>query len=408
MNDDELRDALRGEVPPPAAGYWDRIDAMLEAAAGGQQSGSKASSGEMETPGEVIRLTDMNEQQPTPAKSTLLAAAALVAVVGVGAVAFAVTGNDSDPNVLLVSDDSSAPIDSEAPPPATDLVDTVLTEVTVPDPSIPSTASPTTTDDTTTTSSTSIAPAPLPLVTPETLQGEWREVDGSEITADDCRQGPDAAENFGRVLTVRESGFSIFETGGILLEVHEVSATRLDATYDTTSGDTPTQERLIFDAPGDGSVLSLSSVDGSGPTVQYARCPDPSTATPEPSDTTAPTTDAALPMSFPDSMLGAWRESDAETVTAAECRVDAYSYDNYGFTMEVRNGGFVYFEFGGDIIEVFERTDTRIDALFVTNFVGDESVEEERRTFELQENGTSLIVTSGVDGVPSRYLPCPA
>ncbi len=399
MNDDELRDALRHDVPRPGAGYWDRIDATLDAAADGVPTSSEDSSGEMEIPGEVIRLTDMNEQQPTSLNSSraLLAAAAVIAVIGVGAVAFAVTDRDSDPTELLVSDDSTAPLDSEAPTPATDPVPTaatVLTEVSAP----AATAPPVTETTTTSTTSTSItvAPAPLPLVMPDQLRGTWRETDVSPITFDDCRIESGFERNFDRVITIRDDGFSLFETGGSLVEVHDVDATQIDATFDTTFADTPTQERLTFEVVEDATVLVRSRADEPGET-RFVRCPQAPADTP----------DAALPLSFPDSMRGDWRESDAASVTADECREVGGFEENFGRVLRIRESDFSFFESGGDLIEVSERDDARFAALFDTTFVDTPS--EAEYSFDLQDDGTVLMVQStDLDENLQRYVRCPS
>jgi hypothetical protein len=124
----------------------------------------------------------------------------------------------------------------------------------------------------------------LPSSFPESLQGVWGEITGGSPTSDECRYDVNSFDNFGKVLTIRADGFDLFELGGRPLEVHERGENRFVATFDTTYGDTPTQDRLAFSV--DGGVLTLSGGErlvGSSD-VSYAACPK---------TTTAPVQDAA-------------------------------------------------------------------------------------------------------------------
>jgi hypothetical protein len=117
---------------------------------------------------------------------------------------------------------------------------------------------------------TTVPPA---LTIPEPVRGIWRESgQGTSVSVDDCRQESGFEKNFGKVLTIDADHFTYFESGGRLIEVHEHDESRIDATYDTTYADTPTKERLIFDAQNDGTVLIVRDSDRPGP-IRYLRCP---------------------------------------------------------------------------------------------------------------------------------------
>ncbi|MEM9134995.1 MAG: hypothetical protein AAF962_14565 [Actinomycetota bacterium] len=129
-HDDELGAFLRSEVPEPGAGYWDGIDAMLrrvederaddaapfEAAPSAPETGepgltavppvTEESLGRVHTDENVIRLTDMTTNTTgLPARNRgnvlVLAAAALIAVLGLGAIFTILSG---DPSTTIDAD----------------------------------------------------------------------------------------------------------------------------------------------------------------------------------------------------------------------------------------------------------------------------------------------------------------
>lgn len=109
---------------------------------------------------------------------------------------------------------------------------------------------------------------------PAALRGQWREDDlGRAPTREDCNQTSSTNRNFGKVLTVREDGYSLFETGGRIMEVHSRTDTMIDATFDTTYADTPTRARRDF-ALQPGGTLAVNDDDGDGrlSVTQYRRC----------------------------------------------------------------------------------------------------------------------------------------
>jgi hypothetical protein len=114
--------------------------------------------------------------------------------------------------------------------------------------------------------------APPALAIPEPIRGVWRESEAASVSLDDCRQTEGFEQNFDKVLTIDADRFSYFESGGRLIEVNEQDESRIDATFDTTYADTPTEARVTLDAQDDGAVLIVRSDDRPGP-LRYVRCP---------------------------------------------------------------------------------------------------------------------------------------
>ena len=117
--------------------------------------------------------------------------------------------------------------------------------------------------------------ADLPLRMPLLLRGAWRADDLDRApTGDDCNQTAASNRNFGKVLTIREDGYNLFEDGGRLITVHARSNDMIDATFDTTYADTPTQARIAFTA-GPADRLKLTGKDASAQVSAraYRRCP---------------------------------------------------------------------------------------------------------------------------------------
>ncbi len=122
---------------------------------------------------------------------------------------------------------------------------------------------------------------------PEAMRGTWRRVsdeeeaqaleNDQELLVERCLRT--ATPNFGRVVEIREDGFTVFEEGGRLLEVHERSEDSLRATYDTTYADTPAQAQYVFVLKNDGSRLVSTLKEGSGSMgsgdTLHVRCPKP-------------------------------------------------------------------------------------------------------------------------------------
>ncbi len=109
---------------------------------------------------------------------------------------------------------------------------------------------------------------------PEALHGQWRKDDlDRQPTREDCNQTSQSNINFGKVLTVNATGYSLFEDGGRIIDVHGRTANRIEATFDTTYADTPTRARKAFVLRPNGSLV-VDSDEGNGqpaPTA-YLRC----------------------------------------------------------------------------------------------------------------------------------------
>ncbi|MEL6893342.1 MAG: LppP/LprE family lipoprotein [Actinomycetota bacterium] len=134
-----------------------------------------------------------------------------------------------------------------------------------------------------------------------------------------------------------------------------------------------------------------------------APAPEP---TPSDGDTTSvapPADEAPLDVSFPESMLGAWRVSDSAEVSAQEC--DQSVIENAGNVIVINDDGFSLFESGGGLVKVLGRTDTRIEATVETAYA--DEVEQSRMAFELVDDGTAILVDGLSSVEPIRYVQCP-
>lgn len=111
---------------------------------------------------------------------------------------------------------------------------------------------------------------------PEALRGDWHKADlGRAPTAEDCDPRLRGTIDWDRLITVRDGGYSYFETGGRIMEVHNRTDTMIDATFDTTYADTPTSERRDFALQDDGSMaINLDDGDGTMNVVEYLPCPE--------------------------------------------------------------------------------------------------------------------------------------
>ena len=109
---------------------------------------------------------------------------------------------------------------------------------------------------------------------PTSLRGEWREDDlGRTPTLEDCNQTSPTNRNFGKVLTVRPEGYNLFESAGIIMQIHDRSRNMIDATFDTTYADISTQARREFALRSNGTLLVNDDADGRLSVTRYVRCP---------------------------------------------------------------------------------------------------------------------------------------
>ncbi|MCR2832830.1 hypothetical protein [Parerythrobacter lacustris] len=107
---------------------------------------------------------------------------------------------------------------------------------------------------------------------PNAMRGKWRETDGPAPTAAQC--DGTAGGNIGKVMEVREKRFSIFETGGTMLDVSQREDGLIRAQFDTTYADTPTRDELTFSVDPVALTLTVTNHDaGEQRTTAYKRCP---------------------------------------------------------------------------------------------------------------------------------------
>lgn len=110
---------------------------------------------------------------------------------------------------------------------------------------------------------------------PAAMYGRWhQDTLGQAPTAADCDPESDATRDYDRLITVRETGYGYFETGGRIMEVHDRSDRMIDATFDTTYADTPTQARKDFSLQANGSLVVQDKGGQESETIRYQRCPE--------------------------------------------------------------------------------------------------------------------------------------
>ena len=107
---------------------------------------------------------------------------------------------------------------------------------------------------------------------PVAIRGKWRETDGAAVTRAQCDGYQQ--ENMGKVLTVREDGYSYFETGGRFISVSEREPGSLRAVFDTTYADEPTRDELEFSVDPVAKTLTVRNFDTDERSIRtYRRCP---------------------------------------------------------------------------------------------------------------------------------------
>ena len=125
------------------------------------------------------------------------------------------------------------------------------------------------------TATRTAAPNTFARTMPQGLRGDWHKDDlGRAPTKEDCDPRLRGTIDWDRLITVRDNGYSYFETGGRIMEVHNRTDTMIDATFDTTYADDPTSERRDFILQPDGT-MAINNDDGDGilDVTQYRRCP---------------------------------------------------------------------------------------------------------------------------------------
>ena len=107
---------------------------------------------------------------------------------------------------------------------------------------------------------------------PAAIRGKWRATDGAAVTESQCDGYQQ--ENIGKVLTVREDGYSFFETGGKFISVSDRAPGHIRAVFDTTYADEPTRDELEFSVDPVAKTLTVRNFDtGERSTTTYRRCP---------------------------------------------------------------------------------------------------------------------------------------
>lgn len=110
---------------------------------------------------------------------------------------------------------------------------------------------------------------------PAAMYGRWhQDTLGRAPTAVDCDPESDATRDYDRLITVSETGYGYFETGGRIMEVHDRNDRMIDATFDTTYADTPTQARKDFSLQANGSLVVQDDSGEESETIRYQRCPE--------------------------------------------------------------------------------------------------------------------------------------
>ena len=107
---------------------------------------------------------------------------------------------------------------------------------------------------------------------PAAIRGKWRATDGDAVTKAQCDGYQQ--ENIGKVLTIREDGYSFFETGGKFISVSDRAPGHIRAVFDTTYADEPTRDELEFSVDPVAKTLTVRNFDtGERSTTTYRRCP---------------------------------------------------------------------------------------------------------------------------------------
>jgi len=144
--------------------------------------------------------------------------------------------------------------------------------------------------------------------------------------------------------------------------------------------------------------------------IDYAEAQQKNTASIDAPETPLPagaTSASASAVNIPRSIQGSWRETDADSVTAAECAPTRNG--NFGKVLTVRKDGFSFFETGGRLLDVKERSANRIRATFDTSYA--DTPAQGEFVFDVQDGGKVLTMREYGDAAepgPIRYLRCPS
>ena len=115
------------------------------------------------------------------------------------------------------------------------------------------------------------------------------------------------------------------------------------------------------------------------------------------------TASAPKPASFPVALRGEWRETDGPVPTTAQC--DRSDYGNAGRILSVEAERFGYFEQGGRLLQVKERSAGRLRAVFDTSYA---EPDRDELVFVVDPVARTLTVTDMARGPASRtFKRCP-
>lgn len=165
----------------------------------------------------------------------------------------------------------------------------------------------------------------------------------------------------------------------------------------------------IFAAAHDGQKFHRSVISASA-VLLLAAC-SPSTAdrlasVREVSSAGEPTTGTTgtLAASFPVAIRGEWRETDGPAPTSAQC--DRGDYGNAGRVLTVEAQRFSYFEEGGRLLEVKERSAGHLRAIFDTSYA---EPRQDDLAFDVDPVARTLTVIEVARGSSSRrvFRRCP-
>lgn len=120
------------------------------------------------------------------------------------------------------------------------------------------------------------------------------------------------------------------------------------------------------------------------------------------------TPDRALATTMPADLRGDWHKDDlGRAPTDDDCDTRLRGTVDWDRLMNVRDDGYGYFETGGRIMTVHNRTNSMIDATFDTTYA--DTPTSERRDFALQDDGTLAVNADDGDGVMkvTQYRRCP-
>ena len=112
----------------------------------------------------------------------------------------------------------------------------------------------------------------LPKSFPAAIRGKWRETENTAATEMQCDGY--LSENIGKVLTIRDDGYTFFEPGGRLVSVSEREPARIRGLFNTKFGSDPSPDELEFSIDPASETLTVQNFDTDEQFMRtYRRCP---------------------------------------------------------------------------------------------------------------------------------------